>query len=83
MKTESANGRKTDRFERAASSRNYAGIGLGLWIVKQIFDALGGAISVDSRPERGSTFTVELPRRRNPAPASLGAARAQVTQGAN
>jgi PAS domain S-box-containing protein len=71
------------RFERAASSRNYAGIGLGLWIVKQIVDALGGAISVDSRPERGSTFTVELPRRRNPTPASLGAARAQVTQGAN
>jgi signal transduction histidine kinase len=71
------------RFERAASSRNYAGIGLGLWIVKQIVDALGGAITVDSRPELGSTFTVELPRQRPPASASLGAARAEASQGAN
>jgi signal transduction histidine kinase len=50
------------RFERAASSRNYSGIGLGLWIVRQIVEALGGTISVDSAPHSGSTFTVELPR---------------------
>jgi PAS domain S-box-containing protein len=50
------------RFERAASSRNYGGIGLGLWIVRQIVEALGGQVSVESRPSAGSLFTVSLPR---------------------
>jgi PAS domain S-box-containing protein len=50
-----------ERFERAASARHYGGLGLGLWIVRQIVDAHGGRIGVESAPGAGSTFTVELP----------------------
>ncbi len=50
-----------DRFERAVSARHFAGIGLGLWIVRQLVEAHGGAIRVRSVPGEGATFTVELP----------------------
>ena len=50
-----------ERFERAVSSRNHGGFGLGLYICRTIVDALEGTISVQSEPGRGSTFTVELP----------------------
>ncbi|PTL78700.1 PAS domain-containing sensor histidine kinase [Vitiosangium sp. GDMCC 1.1324] len=49
------------RFERLVSSRQYGGFGLGLWISRQMVEAHGGTIKVDSTPGEGSTFTVELP----------------------
>jgi signal transduction histidine kinase len=52
-----------ERFERAATGRNYSGFGVGLWICKQIVDALGGVIRVESQPGQGSTFEVILPSR--------------------
>ncbi|WP_224363773.1 sensor histidine kinase [Hyalangium versicolor] len=54
------------RFERLASERHYSGFGLGLWIVRQILDAMGGSIHVESAPGQGSVFTVELPLRPPP-----------------
>lgn len=49
------------RFYRAEQSRSTGGYGLGLSIAKKIVDAHGGKITVDSRPGKGSTFTVSLP----------------------
>ena len=60
-------GRIFGRFERAVSERNYGGLGLGLWIVRQVAEAMGGSISAESQPDRGSTFTVRLPRRTVPS----------------
>lgn len=50
-----------DRFERAVSTRYYGGFGLGLWITRQVVQAHGGSIRVESEPGQGSTFIVELP----------------------
>ncbi len=50
-----------ERFERAVSSQNYGGLGLGLYIVKRIVEAHGGTIRVESTPGAGATFLVDLP----------------------
>lgn len=51
------------RFERAVSTHDYGGLGLGLYITQMIIEAHGGRIDVESEPKRGSTFTVTLPLR--------------------
>jgi signal transduction histidine kinase len=60
---QAALGRVFDRFYRADEARNRdsGGAGLGLAIARQLVEEHGGRISVESRPGRGSTFTVRLP----------------------
>jgi signal transduction histidine kinase len=51
-----------ERFERGVSPRNYGGLGLGLWLTRREVLALGGSVTVESRPGAGATFTLEIPR---------------------
>jgi signal transduction histidine kinase len=54
-----------ERFRQGDSSseRRYGGAGLGLAIVAQFCEEMGGSIDVESTPGEGSTFTVSLPLR--------------------
>lgn len=56
-------GRLFDRFSQAdmSSTREYGGLGLGLFIVSEIVRAHDGTIEVESLPGEGSTFTVRIP----------------------
>ncbi len=58
-----AQGRIFEVFERLDRDRNAAtpGVGLGLYIVKNLVDLLRGRIELSSTPDDGTTFTVSLP----------------------
>jgi len=58
---EHAQARIFEPFERAVKERTYGGLGLGLYIVRTIVEALGGSVRVQSAPGAGAAFTVELP----------------------
>jgi PAS domain S-box-containing protein len=51
-----------ERFERGDNAATYQGLGLGLWIARQMAAAHGGDISVAGTAGGGATFTVSLPR---------------------
>lgn len=50
------------RFERAETLEPHAGLGLGLWVARQIAESHGGRIAIASEPGQGATFTLHLPR---------------------
>ncbi|HXK28868.1 MAG TPA: ATP-binding protein, partial [Candidatus Binatia bacterium] len=54
-----------DRFHQVDSSgtREYGGMGLGLYIVKKYTELLGATIHVESRLGQGSTFVLQVPCR--------------------
>jgi PAS domain S-box-containing protein len=50
------------RFERAAPMRNFGGLGLGLYVARQIVEAHGGTIDLAPGRARGAEFVIQLPR---------------------
>ncbi len=59
-------GKIFEKFERVSENdESVSGLGLGLYITKQIVDAHGGVIHVQSQENLGTTFTVELPMGNN------------------
>ena len=50
------------RFYRSKSVREQEGVGIGLYLARQIISGEGGYIKVASVPEKGSTFSMFLPK---------------------
>jgi len=70
-----------EKYRRRASSGRIEGAGLGLYIVKHLVEAHGGAVRVESEVGRGTTFELSLPlstplaRTTSPVPALAAPAR--------
>lgn len=50
-----------ERFEQAVGQRSHGGFGIGLWLSRELVEAMEGSIAVDSAVGEGTTFTVRLP----------------------
>src|SRR5256885_14778425 len=57
-----------DRFHQAHARSHRSGMGLGLYISRQIVDLHGGSIAVDFPPDGGTRFVVTLPTGRSDTP---------------
>jgi two-component system, OmpR family, sensor kinase len=50
-----------ERFERAVSRDVHSGFGIGLWLVRNLAETMGGSITVTGQTGAGSRFMVSLP----------------------
>lgn len=50
-----------ERFERASSLRHYGGLGVGLYVVREIVHAHGGSVSAENAPDGGARFMIRIP----------------------
>ena len=51
-----------ERFYQGESTRGSGGAGMGLALVKELTEAMGGSVAVESEIGRGSRFTISLPK---------------------
>jgi signal transduction histidine kinase len=59
---EEEQGRIFGRFYRGGAVRAEEGVGIGLYLVREILRRQGGYVKVASRPGQGTTFSLYLPR---------------------
>ena len=50
-----------ERFERVVGGAPKSGFGIGLWLVRNLVESMGGSITVLGKSGEGSCFTVTLP----------------------
>jgi signal transduction histidine kinase len=63
-------GQLFERFFRTSVAKPYGGVGLGLYISREIITRMGGDIQLESSGDRGSVFRVTLPLQRVPVTSS-------------
>jgi two-component system, OmpR family, sensor kinase len=49
------------KFEQVVHTRERSGLGIGLWVTRQLVEAMNGTIAVTAKPGEGSSFVVTLP----------------------